>query len=61
MTMPTTLLSLLTFLCSFLFAAGLMSAASPMKSFFPVLLNYETVKYFNAEDREAKRYDKAMA
>ena len=25
------------------------------------LLNYETVKYFGAEDREAKRYDKAMA
>ena len=25
------------------------------------LLNYETVKYFNAEDVEAERYDKAMA
>ena len=25
------------------------------------LLNYETVKYFGAEDREAARYDKAMA
>ncbi|TNC73456.1 ABCB family ABC transporter ATP-binding protein/permease [Rubellimicrobium roseum] len=25
------------------------------------LLNYETVKYFNAEDREARRYDVAMA
>ncbi len=25
------------------------------------LLNYETVKYFGAEDREARRYDKAMA
>ena len=25
------------------------------------LLNYETVKYFGAEDREAERYDKAMA
>ncbi len=25
------------------------------------LLNYETVKYFGAEDREASRYDKAMA
>jgi ATP-binding cassette subfamily B protein len=25
------------------------------------LLNYETVKYFGAEDREAKRYDAAMA
>ena len=25
------------------------------------LLNYETVKYFGAEDREAGRYDKAMA
>ena len=25
------------------------------------LLNYETVKYFNAEDREAGRYDRAMA
>ncbi len=25
------------------------------------LLNYETVKYFGAEDREAQRYDKAMA
>ncbi|MBX3526991.1 MAG: ABC transporter ATP-binding protein/permease [Rhodoblastus sp.] len=25
------------------------------------LLNYETVKYFNAEGREAARYDKAMA
>ncbi|MFK7945205.1 MAG: ABC transporter ATP-binding protein/permease [Paracoccaceae bacterium] len=25
------------------------------------LLNYETVKYFSAEDREAKRYDSAMA
>ena len=25
------------------------------------LLNYETVKYFNAEDREVKRYDGAMA
>jgi ATP-binding cassette, subfamily B, heavy metal transporter len=24
------------------------------------LLNYETVKYFNAEDREAARYDRAM-
>ncbi|SIS88401.1 ATP-binding cassette, subfamily B [Roseivivax lentus] len=24
------------------------------------LLNYETVKYFNAEDREARRYDDAM-
>ncbi|TNC52851.1 ATP-binding cassette domain-containing protein [Rubellimicrobium rubrum] len=24
------------------------------------LLNYETVKYFNAEDREARRYDEAM-
>ena len=25
------------------------------------LLNYETVKYFSAEDREAKRYDRSMA
>jgi len=25
------------------------------------LLNYETVKYFNAEEREATRYDKSMA
>ena len=25
------------------------------------LLNYETVKYFNAEDEEAARYDSAMA
>jgi ATP-binding cassette subfamily B protein len=25
------------------------------------LLNYETVKYFNAEEREARRYDAAMA
>ena len=25
------------------------------------LLNYETVKYFVAEEREAKRYDRAMA
>ncbi len=25
------------------------------------LLNYETVKYFNAEGREARRYDRAMA
>lgn len=25
------------------------------------LLNYETVKYFNAEEREAQRYDRAMA
>lgn len=25
------------------------------------LLNYETVKYFSAEDREARRYDQAMA
>ena len=25
------------------------------------LLNYETVKYFNAEEREAERYDSAMA
>ena len=25
------------------------------------LLNFETVKYFNAEEREALRYDKAMA
>ena len=25
------------------------------------LLNFETVKYFNAEDREAQRYDRAMA
>ncbi|MBP1805557.1 ABCB family ABC transporter ATP-binding protein/permease [Rubellimicrobium aerolatum] len=25
------------------------------------LLNYETVKYFGAEDREARRYDEAMA
>jgi len=25
------------------------------------LLNYETVKYFSAEDREARRYDTAMA
>ncbi|MFO0004390.1 MAG: ABC transporter transmembrane domain-containing protein, partial [bacterium] len=25
------------------------------------LLNYETVKYFNAEEREAGRYDRAMA
>ncbi len=25
------------------------------------LLNYETVKYFNAEEREAERYDRAMA
>ena len=25
------------------------------------LLNYETVKYFNAEEREAQRYDKSMA
>jgi ATP-binding cassette, subfamily B, heavy metal transporter len=25
------------------------------------LLNYETVKYFSAEEREAKRYDKSMA
>ncbi|EYD77043.1 ABC transporter, ATP-binding protein/permease protein [Rubellimicrobium mesophilum DSM 19309] len=25
------------------------------------LLNYETVKYFNAEEREARRYDEAMA
>ena len=25
------------------------------------LLNYETVKYFGAEDREAKRYDRSMA
>jgi ATP-binding cassette subfamily B protein len=25
------------------------------------LLNYETVKYFSAEDREAERYDKSMA
>ena len=25
------------------------------------LLNYETVKYFNAEQREAERYDKSMA
>ncbi|HEY6994316.1 MAG TPA: ABC transporter ATP-binding protein/permease [Xanthobacteraceae bacterium] len=25
------------------------------------LLNYETVKYFGAEEREAKRYDRAMA
>src|SRR5690606_30180613 len=25
------------------------------------LLNFETVKYFNAEDREARRYDGAMA
>src|SRR5215468_1453439 len=25
------------------------------------LLNYETVKYFGAEDRETKRYDKAVA
>src|SRR4051812_20485772 len=24
------------------------------------LLNYETVKYFNAEEREARRYDRAM-
>ncbi len=24
------------------------------------LLNYETVKYFSAEDREARRYDKSM-
>ena len=25
------------------------------------LLNYETVKYFSAEEREAERYDRAMA
>ncbi len=25
------------------------------------MLNFETVKYFNAEDREARRYDEAMA
>ncbi len=25
------------------------------------LLNFETVKYFNAEEREARRYDRAMA
>ena len=25
------------------------------------LLNYETVKYFGAEEREAQRYDKSMA
>ena len=25
------------------------------------LLNYETVKYFGAEEREAKRYDQAIA
>ena len=25
------------------------------------LLNYETVKYFSAEEREAKRYDRSMA
>ena len=25
------------------------------------LLNFETVKYFNAEEREAERYDGAMA
>ena len=25
------------------------------------LLNYETVKYFGAEEREARRYDKSMA
>src|SRR5262245_66330354 len=25
------------------------------------LLNYETVKYFSAEEREADRYDRAMA
>ena len=25
------------------------------------LLNYETVKYFSAEEREAARYDRAMA
>src|SRR5208282_6562512 len=25
------------------------------------LLNYETVKYFSAETREAKRYDRSMA
>ena len=25
------------------------------------LLNYETVKYFSAEDREAQRYDRSMA
>ena len=25
------------------------------------LLNYETVKYFTAEEREAKRYDRSMA
>src|SRR4029450_4120032 len=25
------------------------------------LLNYETVKYFGAEEREARRYDKAVA
>ena len=25
------------------------------------LLNYETVKYFGAEEREAKRYDRSMA
>jgi len=24
------------------------------------LLNYETVKYFSAEEREAKRYDRSM-
>ncbi|WP_265733293.1 ABC transporter transmembrane domain-containing protein, partial [Acinetobacter baumannii] len=24
------------------------------------LLNYETVKYFSAEEREARRYDKSM-
>ena len=24
------------------------------------LLNYETVKYFGAEEREAKRYDRSM-
>ena len=25
------------------------------------LLNYETVKYFGAEEREAQRYDRSMA
>ena len=25
------------------------------------LLNYETVKYFGAEEREARRYDQSMA
>ena len=45
MTMPTSLPSPLTFLCSFLFAIGLISAASPMKSLFPVLQTGDRVAF----------------